>query len=94
MINLSQKSSSEIAKDIAERVKLRRKEKKWTQQELAKRAGMSFASYKRFEQVHEISFDSIIKIAIALQMEKDFENLFSKKTFSSLAELIASEENK
>jgi len=91
MIQLAQKTPSEISKEVAQRVKLRRKEKKWTQSELAKRAGMSFASYKRFEQIHEISFDSLIKIAIALNMEKDFDSLFANKIFSSLTELMASE---
>lgn len=91
MIQLTQKTSTEIAKEIAERIKQRRKEKKWTQEEMAKRAGMTYASYKRFERLHEISFDSLIKIAIALNMEKDFDSLFEKKIFLSLAELIESE---
>lgn len=92
MIQLSQKTSFQIMEEISERVRLRRKEKKWTQQEMAKRAGMSFASYKRFERLHEISFESLVKVAIAISMEKDFDALFAKKTFSSLDELIASEE--
>ncbi len=94
MINLDIQSSSDIAAEIAERVKTRRKEKKWTQEQLAERSGVSFGSYKRFERIHEISLDSLIKIAIALKMEKDFDSLFAKKTFSSLDELIASEKRK
>lgn len=91
MIQLTQKSSTQIAQEIAQRVKLRRKEKKWTQEEMAKRSGMSFASYKRFEQKHEIEFTSLIKIAIALDCEKDFDSLFVKKIFSSLEEMMAFE---
>lgn len=45
---------------------------------------MSFASYKRFEQKHEIAFDSLIKIAIALDMEKDFDSLFATPQFFTI----------
>ena len=93
MIQLEQKTAPQIAESIAKRVQKRRKERHFTQAQLAERAGMSFASYKRFEQKHEIAFDSIIKIAIALGCEKDFENLFATPQFSSIEELIASEKN-
>ena len=93
MIQLEQKTVPQIAESLAKRVQKRRKERHFTQAELAMRAGVSFASYKRFEQKHEISFDSLIKIAIALGMEKDFDKLFSTPVFSSIEELIASEKN-
>jgi len=88
MVNLEQKTSETIATDVAKRVRTRRKEKKLTQIQMSERAGMSLASYKRFEQKGEISFCSLIKIAIALDCENDFDSLFSKKQFSSLQELI------
>ena len=59
MISLEQKTSVTIATDVAKRVRARRKEKKLTQDEMSKRAGMSLASYKRFEQKGEIAFSSI-----------------------------------
>ena len=88
MITLEQKTPSSISESIAQRVRTRRKEKKLTQTEMSKRAGMSLASYKRFEQTGEIAFYSLIKIAIALDCENDFDNLFSKKQFATLQELI------
>lgn len=88
MVNLEQKTPDSITADISKRVRARRKEKKLTQDEMSKRAGMSLASYKRFEQKGEIAFSSIIKVAIALDCENDFDSLFSKKQFSSLQELI------
>ena len=91
MIRLEQKTAPQIADEIAQRVQKRRKERHFSQSELASRSGVSFASYKRFEQKHEISFDSLIKIAIALDMEKDFDVLFATPQFSSIEELIASE---
>ena len=93
MIHLEQKTVPQIAKEIAERVQKRRKERHFTQEQLALRSGVSFASYKRFEQKHEIAFDSLIKIAIALDCENDFDSLFSKPQFSSIEELLASEKN-
>lgn len=77
MIQLEQKTASQIAKEISERIVKRRKELHFTQAELAARAEISFASYKRFEQKHEISFVSLIKIAIALNLENEFDSLFS-----------------
>ena len=93
MIQLEQKTVPQIAESLAKRVQKRRKERHFTQAELAMRAGVSFASYKRFEQKHEIAFDSLIKIAIALGMEKDFDKLFATPYFSSIEELIESEKN-
>ncbi|MBO6218091.1 MAG: helix-turn-helix transcriptional regulator [Treponema sp.] len=93
MIHLDQKTAPQIAEEIALRVQRRRKERHFSQEELARRAGVSFASYKRFEQKHEISFVSLVKVAIALDLEKDFDSLFAQRQFSSIEELIASEKN-
>ena len=93
MIQLKQKTAPQIAEVVAKRIQKRRKERHFTQTELAERAGVSFASYKRFEQKHEIAFNSLIKIAIALGLENDFDKLFAIPQFSSIEELIASEKN-
>ena len=93
MIQREQMTAPQIAESVAKRVQQRRKERHFTQTQMAERSGVSFASYKRFEQKHEISFDSLIKIAIALGLEKDFDKLFSTPVFSSIEELIASEKN-
>ncbi|MCR4790498.1 MAG: helix-turn-helix domain-containing protein [Treponemataceae bacterium] len=93
MIHLEQKTAPQIAEAVAKQVVKRRKEHGFTQAQLAQRAGVTFASYKRFEQKHEIAFESLIKIAIALGCEKDFDSLFATPHFSSIEELIASEKN-
>ncbi|MBQ9539137.1 MAG: helix-turn-helix transcriptional regulator [Treponema sp.] len=93
MIQLEQKTAPQIAEAVSARVRKRRKEHQFTQEELAERAGMSFASYKRFEQKHEIAFDSLVKVAIALGCEKDFDALFASPFFSSIEELIQSEKS-
>ncbi|SCY24262.1 transcriptional regulator [Pseudobutyrivibrio sp. AR14] len=88
MINLYQKTWNEINKEIAGNVRLLRKRKKITQNELAKKSGVSFASIKRFEQTGEISLQSLTKIAIALNVEEELETLFTSVPFSSIEEII------
>lgn len=82
------KSPDEINKEIAEKVRARRKEKKLSQVELSERSNVSLGSIKRFERTGEISLSSLIKIAFALGCEDDFETLFSKKTYASIQEVI------
>lgn len=88
MIDFEQKTAREIAAETAARVKRRRKEAHLTQKELAARSGMSYSSYKRFEQTGEISFPSLIAIGIALRKESDFDQLFEKRGYSSIDEVI------
>ena len=45
-------------------------------------------SIKRFETKYEISLQSFIKIAIALDLDNEFENLFTQKTYNSINEII------
>lgn len=85
---LNQKSPTEISKVVASNLKAKRKKMKLSQQKLAEKSGVSLASVKRFENKSEISFTSLVKLAIALDCEKDFENLFKQKTYSSINEVI------
>ena len=59
-----------------------------TQAELASRSGMSLSSYKRFEQTGEIALSSLVKITFALGCEDDFDQLFARKGYSSIQEVI------
>ncbi|MGP1570183.1 MAG: helix-turn-helix domain-containing protein [Eubacteriales bacterium] len=74
--------------DLASKVKKRRKEKKITQAMLSRMADVSLGSIKRFERLGEISLSSLIKIAFALGYEDDFDNLFARKAYSSIQEVI------
>lgn len=89
MISFEQKTSTDIIEDIAMRVRARRKEAGLTQAQLAKKAGVSLSSYKRFEQTGLISFRSLAAIGIALGCESDFDTLFSWRIYSSIEEVIA-----
>ncbi len=65
-----------------------RKRKKITQKQLAVRSGVSLGSLKRFEQSGEISLQSLTKIAIALDVENELEDLFNNVPFASIEEVI------
>ena len=88
MINLYQKTWIEINNDIAQKIVRLRKRKKITQKQLAARSGVSLGSLKRFEQSSEISLQSLTKIAIALDVENELEDLFNNVPFASIEEVI------
>lgn len=82
------KSPNDIAKEFVEKIKQQRKMLKVSQVQLAAKSGVSLGSIKRFESKYEISLNSLIKILIALNLEKDFENLFTQKSYNSIDEVI------
>lgn len=82
------KTPNDIAKELVERIKQHRKKFKISQVLLSTKSGVSLGSIKRFESKYEISLTSLIKILIALNLEKDFENLFTQKTYASIDEVI------
>ena len=82
------KSPADVNKEIATRVSARRKEKKITQMKLSSLSDVSLGSIKRFERTGEISLSSLIKIAFVLGCENDFDELFSKKGYASIQEVI------
>lgn len=88
MINLYQRTWTEINTDIAGRMVKLRKRKKLTQKNLSVKAGVSLGSLKRFEQSGEISLQSFTKLAIALEVEGELESLFSQVPFGSIEEIL------
>ena len=90
MINrfLNQKTPNEIAKSLADKIKEHRKKLKISQEMLSQKSSVSLGSIKRFETKYEIALQSFIKIAIALDLDKDIETLFTQKTYNSINEVI------
>ncbi len=88
MINLTQKTSAEINNELAKKIAGLRKRKKFSQKELASRSGVSYGSIKRFEQSGEISLGSFTKLAIALEVEGELEDLFCDVPFGSIEEVL------
>ncbi len=69
------KLPEEVQSDIASRFKDRRLTLNLTQKDLAARAGVSWASLKRFEREGLISLESLLKIALVLGCLGDFDKL-------------------
>lgn len=73
-----------MARKLAEKEKISRKQMKLTQKELSERAGVSYASVRRFENTGEISLFSLLKIANVLGVLEDFNALFTRKAITNL----------
>jgi len=84
------KLPSDILMSTAHNVALLRKEKSLTQQELAVKSGVSYGSIKRFERFGKISFESLLKIAEALDRLDEFERLFVPTGGKELEKLFKS----
>lgn len=69
------KLPSDILISISKNVVILRKEKGWTQLDLAEKSDVSYGSIKRFEQSGQISFESLLKIAESLRRLSEFENI-------------------
>ena len=51
--------------------------------------GVSFASIRRFETTGQISFESLVKIAISIDMKEDVKNLFNeRKVYRTIQDVI------
>lgn len=79
---------SNVAVQIASRVKTRRLELNLTQEGLASRAGIKFATYRRFEQTGEISLRGLLQIGFALNSLDEFNTLFAQKQYQSLDDVL------
>ena len=78
----------DIKHQLSQRIRSRRREGKLSQSELAARSGVSLGSIKRFENLGEISLASLLRIAVVLGYETDFDKLFERKNYQSIDEII------
>jgi len=88
MLIVNDDDPPEIAKSLAQRVRLRRLELDYTQRAMARRAGMSISTYRRFESTGEISLHRLILIGMVLGLTDDFASLFTQRQYASLDEVI------
>jgi transcriptional regulator with XRE-family HTH domain len=75
-------------------VKTRRLERNLTQKAFAKRAGIGYDVYRRFENSGEITLHNLVLCAIALDDAEGFTTLFTKQSYQSIDELLKTEEVK
>ena len=77
-----------ILHEIAQRIKERRLERNLTQKAFAKRAGIGYDAYRRFESTGDITLRNLILCAIILNDTDCFADLFTQKTYQSIDELL------
>jgi transcriptional regulator with XRE-family HTH domain len=87
MLPLDLRSAAEIGRLLAGRVRALRLERTWTQQEMADRAGLTLATYRRFERTGRIALERLLRIAVVLDARAGFDQLFAIPPAQSLAEL-------
>jgi len=78
---------ADMAKALAERAKALRLLRGWTQATLALRAGVTAASYRRFETTGRASLELVLKVAHALARLEEFDHLFQPPPARSIEEL-------
>jgi len=85
------KVPSDILISIAQNVAALRKDRGWTQQELAEKSDVSYGSIKRFERSGQISFESLLKIVESFGRLSEFEYvLLMPKESQRIKELFKS----
>lgn len=86
--NIDDFNAVAIAKSVSKQLKERRLELNITQEVLAEKSGVSLGSIKRFENKAEISFKSLLMLAVVLNATNEFLNLFSRKNYKSIKEVV------
>jgi transcriptional regulator with XRE-family HTH domain len=76
-----------MARMLARQVKELRLYRGWTQQETAERAGLTLATYRRFERTGHIALERLLKLAVVLDARGGFDQLFARPPARSLDEL-------
>ena len=75
--------------EIAKRFVSIRKSRKVSQQRLSILSGVSYGSIRRFEKTGDISLSSLVKLALALQLYDDLDNLFKgHQEYKSIEDII------
>jgi len=87
-------SPDAILQKIAVRVKEKRLERNLTQKSFAKRAGVGYDAYRKFENTGEITLRNLLLCAIVLDDVEGFTELFTQKTWKNIDELLKIEKIK
>lgn len=82
---LSLKTTSEVAADLAARVRERRLQRGWTQAEIALRAGMKTPTYVLFERTGRIALARLLKVFEVLDWLEAFDQLGRGQDLASVS---------
>lgn len=93
-MKLSLHTPEEMSQMLAKRMKELRLLKRWKQDTLASRSGVSLASLKRFEQTGKVSFENLLKLAFTLGRLDELDGLFKAPEARSIKALEAMENQK
>jgi transcriptional regulator with XRE-family HTH domain len=85
---LIDKTPYQIRQELAQKIRVLRKQKKYSQLELAQRANVSLGSYKRFEKSGQISLEALLRIALILDRLDEFEKLFIPNDMAEIEKLF------
>ena len=88
MIAINIYTPRDVALQVAARVKARRLELDLTQEGMAAKAGVKFATYRRFEQTGEISLRGLLQVGFALNALSDFDALFAQRQYRTLEDVL------
>lgn len=78
---------ADVARVLADRAKALRLARGWTQPTLAQRAGVTTASYRRFETTGKASLELVLKVAHTLGRLDEFADLLKPPPASSIDDL-------
>lgn len=79
---------SDIAIELAKKLKSVRKRRKISQKQMAARSNVSYATLRKFEDTGKISLESFIKLSMELGLTNELKNLFSTPIYNSIEEVI------
>ncbi len=88
LFNFERKTPVEISRLLAGRIRAVRRRRRISQARLSETSGVSLGSLKRFEQTGEVSLLSLIKIAIALEIDDELLHLFEEVKPLSIEEIL------
>jgi len=88
-LSLKLSSPRDVLQDLAGRAKRRRLDANLTQEGLAKRAQLSLGTLKLFERTGKASFEFVVRLAFALNAEKEFASLFPPAPPKSIDDVVA-----
>ena len=77
-----------VAQAVVSRAKQRRIAMRLTQVELAQKAGLPLATYRRFEQKGQVTLTGLLQIAFALDCMSDFNALFASQSWATMDEML------
>ena len=87
-------STSELMKVVAGNVRAMRLRRNISQKDFASKVGIALPTYRRFETTGEISLRKLVEIAKFFDLAGDIKNLFTKREYSSIEDVIKEKSNR